>query len=217
MPPAPKPLSPTPMKEDDWNPTEEAPPPKKSRIPRWALFGCGGCSVVLLVVGVAVAIFAMRWWSKASDPEVQWPRLAQVLPFDERPQGLELHMGTSIVVGNQFVLTNEDESLLIEIVDYDLDPQDFDEILTTQAPGHPRDPVEGELEIQGRSVPTYTFQQKRGEALWGGKNLGPGIRFDLRAGDRLATVDIRRLGSQEPLKEEEARAFFDHFDVWRGR
>lgn len=206
------------MKEDDWNPSEEAAPPKKRRIPRWVLFGCGGCSVLLVLLAIAVAIFVVPMIREAADPEVQWPRLQEVLPFDERPQDLEMQVGMRVPGARTFALVNEAETLLIEVVDYNLSSEEFDNVITMQAPGHPRDPVEGEMEIQGRSVTTYSFQEKRSEGLWGGtKHLGPGIRFDLRAGDRMATVDLRRMGSKEPVTEEEVRAFFDHFDVWRGR
>jgi hypothetical protein len=77
------------MTEVDWSEEAEAPAPKKRGIPRWIWIGCGcGCLTTLVVLAIG------GWYFKqALDPEVQWPKLRQVLAFEERPTDLKLHMG----------------------------------------------------------------------------------------------------------------------------
>ena len=205
------------MTEADWNPTEEAPPPRKRRFPRWAIFGCGGCAAVLLVVTVAGVILGGRWLKEVQDPEVQWPRLREVLPYDERPQDLVLQAGSTMGVGYQFVFVDREESLTIYVQDFDVGEEEFQEILASEMVGQPRDPVRDDMELQGRTVPIYSYEEVNVPKLFGEEAQGAGLRVDISAGDRQALVDLRRVGSREPVTEEQARAFLDHFDVWRGR
>jgi len=72
------------MTEENWTSEANDPPPAKKGLPKWLWFlGCGCLTIVLLT-----AIGGGLLWKSVqgvADPEVQWPALAQVLPFEERP------------------------------------------------------------------------------------------------------------------------------------
>ena len=76
-------------------------------------------------------------------------------------------------------------------------------------PGYDR----GELEIQGRSVRALRYETLGGFSQV--EELGPGIRVDVSREGRCLAVQLSRIGTKEPLSDDEVRAFFAHFDVWR--
>jgi hypothetical protein len=87
------------MAETSWT-EEQAPGPKKKSIPTWLWFCGGGCLLAVLLAVIAAG-FGIRAVNQARNPEVQWPKVAEILPFDERPEGWTLIMGVHIV-GDQY-------------------------------------------------------------------------------------------------------------------
>ncbi len=75
------------MSDVGWG-SDHLEPPKKRKIPLW-LMGCaGGCMFALGAGAVALyfgSVWLDRWVEVKNKPEVQWPKLAEVLPFDEQP------------------------------------------------------------------------------------------------------------------------------------
>lgn len=209
------------MSEADWL-EEEAPPRRKSKLPKWLMLGCGcGC----LVVFVAAAALALVWF-RAVDPERQWPRVEELLAFDERPD-LEVEMGMPFAIAEyeQIVLLDPEEHLQATLQSFGadapastLDPlflEDQGAVLFGLA--QPVDTELGEIEIQGRTVRALRFG-----ALGGlGELVGPGIRIDLSHGGRCLSVQLTRIAPPEGgeradrLDDEVVRAFFEPFDVWR--
>jgi hypothetical protein len=94
------------MSESPWS-EEGASAPKKKSVPTWAWWVGGGCLFLLLVVGVG-GFFAVRFVGEKvqewKDPEKQWENLREVLPFDQRPEGVDLvmswHLGVDMYVLN---------------------------------------------------------------------------------------------------------------------
>jgi len=80
------------MSEVNWG-NDHLEPPKKRSIPLW-LLGCGGgCMFMVGATIVAVMIAGprlTRWVEGLSQPEVQWPRLGETLPFDAAPEGFSI-------------------------------------------------------------------------------------------------------------------------------
>ena len=80
------------MSDVDWG-SDHLEPPKKKKVPMW-VWGCGGGCMfaigALFVVGRIVGPKVKEWIDSLSKPEVQWPRLAEVLPFDERPASVDI-------------------------------------------------------------------------------------------------------------------------------
>jgi hypothetical protein len=82
------------MSDAQWG--DEELPQKKKSIPTWVWFCSGGCLLMVLVLVVG-AIFTTKFVSDMVDPEVQWPKLDELLPFDERPPELTMTAGFSML------------------------------------------------------------------------------------------------------------------------
>jgi hypothetical protein len=54
-----------------------------------------------VLLAVIAAGFGIRAVNPARNPDVQWPKVAEILPFDERPEGWTLIMGV-LIVGDQY-------------------------------------------------------------------------------------------------------------------
>ena len=80
------------MSDVGWG-SDHLEPPKKRKIPIWVLGCAGGCMFALGAAAVG-AFFVknkvMDWIDTQSKPEVQWPKLVEVLPFDEVPAGFSI-------------------------------------------------------------------------------------------------------------------------------
>lgn len=74
------------MAEVDWGNEANEAPKKKSRVPKWAWFCGGGCVLAILAAGV-FAVLAFNFAKDAADPETQWARLAEFVPYETRPEG----------------------------------------------------------------------------------------------------------------------------------
>lgn len=86
------------MSEAQWGEEGQSVPPKK-KIPTW-VWACGGSCLVALILGIIGVVFVVKFGTKlvqdGRDPEKQWPKLAHVLPYDERPPELTLEFGMSL-------------------------------------------------------------------------------------------------------------------------
>lgn len=191
--------------------------PKKRRIPKWAWWGCGGgCLLVTLVV--AIASFLMyRAVRDGMDEEKQWPRLQEVLAYEQRPANISIEIGLSYGA-DQFHLVDRESDLRAALVEYPssgrddyeqlLDP-DFDlagiKLVEAEA---------GTLTIQGREVRCLRFA--RIDSRFDYRGGGPGIRVDL-TGDRPRprTLELVRASDGERIEDAEVEAFLAPFQVWK--
>lgn len=189
-------------------------PPPKRGIPRWAWITCGSGCLLALVTAVVLFVGGYKMVRTGMDPEQQWPRLAAVLPFDERPAHLELKFGYSLVQ-DQFTLHDTGSGAVAIVtalptsvaLDQLLDPDPQ----TVFGVGKLSDPETGELELQGRNVRYLRFS-----AIGGQGELGPGIRLDLgQLGEKHRVIELHGQGSAP--SDDEVRAFLAPFDVWRER
>jgi hypothetical protein len=207
------------MKELDW--TDEDEPKKKRGIPKWLWIGCGVGCLGVVVLGALAGVLGVGFVKSATDPEKQWPRLQQVLHFEERPQNLELTYGQKIFGFQQYMLMDEEGGVMGTLqrfggesaqFDKSFDP-DFKPIPGLEM-GAPQDAELVEVSVQGRKVRALRYSRISPEPeIEGG--AGPGIRIDLtREGGDPRMIDMRRLGTKEPLTQEEIDAFLAPFDVW---
>src|SRR5262245_50944811 len=102
--------------ETAW-PQEGSATAKKRRIPTWAWWGCGGGCLFLTLGMIALVVLGARLVRESIDPEKQWPRLAEVLAFDERPPGIELTFGLGIGA-DQFHLIDREKGLGATLIEY---------------------------------------------------------------------------------------------------
>lgn len=199
----------------DWG-EESAPRPPKKRIPSWVWWGCGGGCLLMTLIVIAVVVFAGRLIRESIDPEKQWPRLAEVLAFDSRPEGIEIQFGLGLGA-DQFHLVDETKGLRATLIEYPssaskdqfMDPN-FE---LPMGIGRVLEPENGQLVVQGREVRCLRFARVKPEPAEAG---GAGIRVDL-SGDREKprTLELRRLGRGERIEDAEVEAFLAPFDVWR--
>jgi hypothetical protein len=208
------------MTDPDWGEARGEGSPSRRRVPAWVWWGCGGGCLLCTLVLAAIAVFATRLYREGSDPEKQWPRLGEVLAFDERPAGLELEFGLD-VWADQFHLIDPARRLLATIVQYpESAGAERDQLLDPQFElpmglGSVVDPESGSLDVQGRAVPCLRFTRIEPEPPEG---HGPGIRVDL-TGTRAKwrTLELRRLEGAKRIEDAEVAAFLAPFDVWRER
>jgi len=202
------------MAENDWN-EEIEPRPRKAGLPRWALWGCGGGCLLLVLVLAGVSLAGWLWVREARDPEKQWPALAEVLAFDERPTNLTLEFGFDIGV-RQFHLVDAEQHIYATLTEFpsasaaqtQMDPDGPTRFQ------RPVDPVAGTLEVQGREVPCLRFERVELEPE--AAKLGPGIRLDLGGTGKPRILDLRRQVGSDPIEPQEVTTFLAPFDVWRG-
>lgn len=210
------------MAENQWG--DEAPAPKKKSIPTWAWFCGGGC--LLAVLGIVIAAWlSVGFVKKMGDPEVQWPKLAEVLPYDERPEGVTLEAGMQLGVEN-YTLVDEGRGLMITLQRMPGDQSEVRrQLFVEEPPSIPAmslvDPEKGTIDVQGRQIPIVRcqielsgllkkFMPKEAEG-----GLGASAYLDLTEGEDGAytTLQMMRPGSTERITDEEIRGFLRPFHV----
>jgi hypothetical protein len=205
------------MTEASWG-DEPSEQPRKKRIPTWVWWGCGGGCLFLTLVVVALVILGTRLVRDSTDPEKQWPRLARVLAFDERPAGIELQFGLGIGA-DQFHLFDREKNLRATLIEYPSSASDeYDQLMDPdfELPmglGQVIEPEQGKLMVQGREAPCLRFARVQPEPEERG---GAGIRLDLTGTRKKPrTLELRRLSGSARLEDAEVEAFLAPFDVWR--
>ncbi len=144
------------MTEQDWA-DEPAVPPKKKGLPGWVLF-CGAGCLILMVLGAIGAYFAVDQIKQAMDPEVQWARLEESLPMDERPP--ELNMMFGMPVGLDMWMISDSRGYIAAVYDFgESESESRDEIFSPDFTGggvpgmnQIEDPELGEVVVQGRTL-----------------------------------------------------------------
>lgn len=205
------------MTEGEWGDEAEVAAPKKRRFPGWLKWGCGCGCLLTTLLAITLSIVGYRFFREATDPALQWPRLREVLYFEERPEGLELEFGWSLGM-DQFKLS-DGKGLGVTVTEYPrAGSADYEKLMDPDIHlpldlGKPVDPERGALLVQGKEVPFLRFTRIKPEPEEGG--LGAGIRLDLTAERRRPrTIELRRLGAVR-VEDSEITTFLAPFDVWR--
>jgi hypothetical protein len=206
------------MAETEWGEEGGAELPRKRRVPAWVWWGCGGGCLLLTLSVIAVVVLGARVVREGLDPERQWPKLAEVLAFEQRPAGLELEFGLGLGAA-QFHLQDAAKGLRATVVEYPSSASsEYGQLMDPgfELPmglGKLVEPEQGVLVVQGREVPCLRFARVQPEPAGEG---GAGVRVDLtgtRARPR--TLELRRPGGAQPITDAEIEAFLAPFDVWR--
>jgi hypothetical protein len=193
--------------------------PKKRRVPKWLWWGCGGGCLLMVLAVVAVVIFATRIYREGVDPEKQWPRLGEVLAFEERPAGLELKFGARVMGSEQYHLVDPAKGLQATLIEYPAGASGehgklFDaEFQPPLGFGRPIEPEPGELTVQGKAVRCLRYA--RLDPVPPAESSGPGIRIDLTGErPRPRTIELRSLNGQR-VEDADVEAFLAPFQVWK--
>jgi len=209
------------MAETMWS--EEAPAPKKRRIPTWAWF-CGAGCLVALILAIVASVFAVDFFKKSMDPEMQWKRLEAVLPFDERPAGWTPAFGMDMSVFGFEMVTlagpQREMALLMQLPEQDAEKtreQMFDENFSGSfmGMGGRSEMQKGEIEVQGRTLRVMRFYQGPKSKGGGEGQTGASITVDLTPPGRVRPLILQliRTGSREPFTDAEIVEFLRPFHV----
>jgi len=206
------------MADADWGDEGHAERPRKKRVPSWVWWGCGGGCLFLALVVIALVVLGSRLVRESIDPEKQWPRLAEVLAFDQRPSGIELQFGLGLGA-DQFHLFDREKGLRATLIEYPSSASDdYDQLMDPdfELPmglGQVVEPESGMLVVQGREVPCLRFTRVQPEPANEG---GAGIRIDLTGTRKKPrTLELRRREGTPRIEDAEVEAFLAPFDVWR--
>ncbi len=155
------------MSESPWT-DEGAPAPQKKSIPTWAWWAGGGC-LVLLLLGATGLFLAVSMFKKATDPEQQWPKVAQVLAFDKRPENLTLIWGSQL--GPDVFVFHDQHGLIVMLMRMPTDDDKsrkkmFDEkqSFSFLGKGGRHSMQAGTIRVQGRELQALRFVQERADS-----------------------------------------------------
>jgi hypothetical protein len=220
------------MADVTWTEEGQSAPPKK-KIPTWVWF-CGGGCLAMLVLAIVAGGLMFNFVKKGVDPEVQWPRLAKILPFDERPQNLEIVFGNQIGI-EQYVLRDETRALQLQIQHHKGPDggEARDQIFGSDKPAFPEnmgvmkfaDMQRGVVEVQGRELRVLrmrmelagfvkSFVPKEGQGAFGSMMMVDATQAD---DDGMLFLQIMREASAEPITDDDLREILKPFHVGSNR
>ena len=104
--------------ELEWGNEEGAPVKKRGCfLPIW-LWGCGGGCLLAIILSIGGGIYCVGKVKNAIDPEAQWAKLDRILPFEERPGGLELMFGWSLGL-EYYILMDVNTGYMVSVYYFD--------------------------------------------------------------------------------------------------
>ncbi|MBL8859026.1 MAG: hypothetical protein JNL28_11005 [Planctomycetes bacterium] len=212
------------MSESTWGESDSMPPPKKKAIPTWLWF-CGGGCLLAVIAGIVVVTLLVSRFKGSFDPEVQWPKVAEVLPYDERPSELELKFGMDLGI-NMFVF---DDSRGYAAILFSIPMRDESERDKLMDPnesgflgmGQRKDAQASKLMVQGRELEVLRFHQMSDRNKSGGQGGAPEVGAGPSAMIELSKdtdpgflfLQLVRLHSTEPVPDEAIQTFLKPFHV----
>jgi hypothetical protein len=220
------------MNESPWS-EETAPATKKGGVPAWAFWVGGGCLLLLLLVGIG-GFFAVRFVKQAAeewmDPEKQWPKVNEILPFDKRPDGVTFKASWHIFGTDGWVFNDQHGYMVMLMQLPEKNSQQMREQLLDPSSSravfgnfgrHGQQRLK--LQVQGRELDALRFVQEVG----GGndtdtKSTGPGATLVVDLTPEGATRPLilqmtRANGGEEAFDEKAALDFLEPFHVGRQR
>jgi hypothetical protein len=214
------------MSESNWGETE-APRPKK-RVPTW-MWACGGGCLIALILGIAGGTFLFvqgkKMIEEGTNPEVQWKKLAETLPYDERPQDVKLILGWHL--GADVYAFTDDHGHQINLIHFpEFDEQKRSEFLNPKetngfmGQGKRLNVTPATVHVQGRDLKGVRFDQMDAEEKQEAAGMpkagkGPAISLDLTSENDSGALFIQmtRVNGTDPIKDEEVLHFLKPFHV----
>lgn len=213
------------MTETTWS-EESIEPPKKKGIPLW-VWGCGGGCLLMIIAVLVVTVMGVRMFEAAKDPEVVWPKIAEHLPFDERPEG-RVVFGSNIRSMGFFVIADPETDLVGILItsDDEEDQEELDKLFAGEqiqggfaGVGEIQESEPLKLTVKGRDVNAVRLRSS-GMSLPGVDTSGNEvwvILIDLRREGEsgFAMLELISQKGTEEMGQAEVEAFFEPFDPWR--
>ncbi len=215
------------MAEVTWTEEGQGAPPKK-KIPTWVWF-CGGGCLAMVVLAIVAGGLVFNFAKKVIDPEQQWPKLAKILPFDERPANLTMQAGMQIGMGvgmEQYVLRDAVQGLQLQIQHHsgESGAAQREQLFGSDKPAFPQnmlvmkfeDMQPGVVEVQGRDLRVIRMRM---ELVGGKQTLGSMMMVDAtRDGDPgMLFLQVTREGNSAPITDDDLRALLKPFHVGSNR
>lgn len=203
--------------------------PRKKRgcfLPTWLWACSGGCLLAMITVGGCL-IWGIGQVQKVMDPEVQWPRLQKVLPFDERPDHLQMVMGMQIGGMENYTMFDLEHGLQVSIYYFDDDESSdakdslgtfFDpetETASSSIIGRGNEKL-GVIRIGSRDRTVMRFTQENfsfGNEEIAKQNSGPTLAIDITSEEDpgLLFLVFMEPGGEFEIPDEDIIEFFDDF------
>jgi len=193
------------MSESPWS-DESAAAPKKKSVPTWAWWVGGGCLFMLLAFGVA-AFVMVSFFKKATDPERQWPEVAQVLAYDKRPENLTLVFGSQI--GLDLFFFHDKHGLVVVLMRLPADDDRTSRKQAFESKGGRHSMQSGSIKVQGRDLQVMRFVQEGGPSSSSAgepsRGTGGSVLVDVTPEDAERPVFLqvtRTDGKDEPIPDQ---------------
>lgn len=193
--------------------------PRKRGIPTW-LWVCGSGCLLATIAAIALVAFGFSVFKKGTDPEIQWPKIQKLLPFEERPEELELQFGMN--VGIEMYVLSDTRGYVVMLFHGrpDQAAELREQMLNVEVSGSVmgmggrKDLREASLEVQGRTLQGLRFNQAQGEGAAGG-NAGESIMLELTSQESSSPIILQmvRAGGSAEITDDEVRTFLEDFDL----
>jgi hypothetical protein len=213
--------------ELEWGKEEGAPVKKRGCfLPVW-LWGCGGGCLLAIILSIGGGVYCVGKFQDAIDPETQWAKLDKVLPFEERPGGLELMFGWSLGL-EYYVLMDVNMGYMVSVYYFDSgDAAEGREAFFNpevkagvMGVGERKDEELSTVLIGSRERQVMRFNQSNVEFQFGGvdanaNNSGYSAVVDITAEEDpgLLVVMFMALNGQVEIPDEDLVHFFDDFII----
>lgn len=210
------------MSESTWGDAEAA-PPKKKGVPTWLWF-CGGGCLLAVIVGIVFVVWLASSVKDWRDPEKQWPKVAQVLPYDERPPELTLDIGIDML-GTHVFSFHDSRGFIVALMSLpNAKGSDRDKAMDPNAKtgfgpfGARKDAQSSKLAVQGRELEVLRFfQMAKGSETEGEpeSGAGPTALVDLTSQGEggFLLLQLTRTNGTEAVTDEEIQTFLKPFHV----
>ena len=215
------------MADTAWTEETATAPPKK-KVPTWLWF-CGGGCILALLLGVVVLGLGIRFFKKATDPELQKQALAKILPYDQWPAEMKPVMGFQIV-GEVYAF--EDSRGFQEQIQLHRGrdgAQGRKQMFDSENPQFPKDLgvmefqelKAGKVDVQGRSLPLLRMRSRftgfmaRLMPKEAQDRLGSMAFVDLTPDDLdgMLFIQITRTHGDDAVTDEDIRTILKPFHV----
>lgn len=212
------------MSERSWGEADVAPPPKKKSIPTW-LWVCGGGCLLAVVLAIVLGTLLVSKFSASTDPEKQWPKVAEILPFDQRPPELDLNWGSDIGMG-VYVFDDSRGYAAILMHMPSGGRGEREKLMNPDADtgfmnfGKRKDAKVSKLKVQGRELDVLRFNQladQSGGSSGGAPKVGagPSAMIDLSKDEsgELLILQLVSLHSKDAIGDDVIETFLKPFHV----
>jgi hypothetical protein len=213
--------------ELEWGKEEDTPVKKRGCfLPTW-LWGCGGGCLLMIILGIGGVVACGAKIKNAMDPDAQWAKLDKILPFDERPGGLELMFGWSLGL-EYYILMDVNSGYMVSVYYFDSgDAEEGREAFFNpevkagvMGVGERKDEELSTVLIGSRERKVMRFNQSNvefnfGDAEANTANSGYSAVVDITPEEDpgLVAVMFMALNGQTEIPDEDLVHFFDDFYI----